>query len=176
MKTFQFQIPFVRDVWRSKPAFADTNPAHHKLHNPSALMRGHAQKTSLINFSRAAHVLQIAKTVNFAQICKTIITFVSVYVVNMQFRPTPRCVKPSQPMRESFSVKHTNGKIAVRANTPRSAANKVLPSFSFFPDKHPRNWAIRQYLSNVVKRNIVIILHICFSFWLAVFYHIEFPE
>jgi hypothetical protein len=31
-------------------------------------------------------------------------------------------------------------------------------------------------LSNIGKRNIRIILHGCFPFWLPAFYHMEFPE
>jgi hypothetical protein len=166
----------MRFFWRIKPAYANSLPPRHYLNTPFTLVQRHAKQLSFISFGSLTHILKVSKSRYFAQISKTIIKFVSVYVVNMQFRPTSSCVEPSQPVRKSFSVKHTNGEIAVRTDTSCNATNKILPSFSFFPYKHASSRAIQQYLSNIRKRNIGIILHSCFQFWLPAFYHSEFPE
>ena len=176
MFTFKLQIFLMRFFWRVKPAYANSLPLRHYLNTPFTLMQRHAKQLSFISFGSLPHILKVSKSRYFAQIRKTIIKFVSVYVVNMRFGPNSICVKPSQPMRESFSVKHTNGEIAVRANTSGNATNKILPSFSFFPCKNAGSRAIQQHLSNIRKRNIGIIFHVCFPFWVPAFYHSKFPE
>ena len=174
--SFKQQIFLMRFFWRIETAYANPLPLRHYLYAPFALVRRYAKQSSFISFVGLPHILKVFKPSYFAQISKTIIAFVSVYVVYMRARPFSRHIKPSQPMCESFSVKHTNGEITVRAGAPRNVTDKILPSFSFFPYKHSSSRTIRQYLSNVCKRNIGIILHSWFSFWLAAFYHTEFPE
>lgn len=153
MQTLQLQIPFMRSLWRSKSAFADATPAHHYLHEPFTLMRAHTQKAGLIGFSRAAHVLQIAETVNFAQICKTVVLFVAVNMINVLRRPLPGHIQPRQTMSQPFLVVDSNRPIARVRRTPRAAPNQVGAANVDFPSKLARRQVVVKYRSDMFSRS-----------------------
>ena len=133
MQTFQLQIPFMRGFRRSKSAFADATTVRHYLHQPFTLMRAYAQKARRIGFSWAAHVLQVAKTVNLAQVCKTVVLFVTEEITVLFGIQVPVTCRPTSSWVKAAVAEVIVEELAVvtRSATERAALlvlmNKKLP-------------------------------------------------
>lgn len=153
MQTFQLQIPLMRGFWRNKSAFTDATTVRHYLHPPFTLMRAHAQEARFIGFSWAAHVLQVAKAVNLAQICKAIVLFVTVNVVNVLRRPFSGHVQPCQTMRQSFLVVNGNSPIAHICRTPRAAPYQIRTAVVGFPSKLACRRIVGKHGSDMFSRS-----------------------
>lgn len=153
MQTLQLQIPFMRGFWRSKSAFADATTVHHYLHQPFTLMRAYAQKARLIGFSWATHVLQVAKTVNLSQICKTVVLFVTVNVVDVLRWPFSGHVQPRQTMRQPFLVVNGNSPVAHICRASRAAPDQIGAAVVASPSKLACRRVVGKHGSDMFSRS-----------------------
>jgi hypothetical protein len=144
-----FQIRLMRFFWRIKTALANALAVGHYLHNPFSLVLGNTKKSGLVGFGRAAHILQISKTINFTQICKAVVFFVPVYVINVFRRPNSSNVKPSQPMCQPFLIVDSNSPIPRISWAARTLAYKIGPAAMRFPSKLARLWVVVQHRSDM---------------------------
>jgi hypothetical protein len=120
----QLQIRFMRRFGVIKPRFAVSNSVGHKLHSPFTLIGADTKQSNFVSFGSFSHVLKITEPSHLAQIAKTIIQLISVYVVYMLRRPFTCNVSPRQTVRELFSVMDGNRPVPGR-----------MPSASNFTDK-----------------------------------------
>lgn len=153
MLAFGFQVRFMRFFGGVKPAFTDAFAMRHELHSPFPLMCGYAQKTRLISFSWAAHILQVGKTVNIAQICKTIVLFVTVNVVNVLRWPFSGHVQPRQTMRQSFFIVNGNSPVARICRASRAAPDQIRTAIVDFPSKLARRRIVGKHGSDMFSRS-----------------------
>ena len=153
VKTFQSQVSFMGLFRGIKSAFADSLSVCHYLHAPFALMRGYTKKTNFICFGWRSHVLQIFKSGNFTQIVKTVVLFISVYMVYMTVRPFSRDVKPCKSMRQTFFIVYGNSPISRVCRTARFLSYKIVSVFMRFPYKNARCRIIIKNRSYMVSRN-----------------------
>ena len=109
--SLQFQIRFMRRFWGIKPRLADNHAFSHYLRAPFSLVRADAEQPNLVCFSGFSYVLKIAMPRHLAQIAKTVVAFVAVYVVDMLRRPFACRINPRKAMRELFSVMDSYGPI-----------------------------------------------------------------
>ena len=151
IKALQLQIALMRTFWRIKSTFAYKFAVRHYLHAPFLLMSADSQKTRFVCFGWEPHILQIAKSTYFAQVCKAIVLFVPVYVVNVVNRPFSRHPQPRQSVGQSFLVKNSNGPItsACRASSP--VAHKIWTTFVVFPHEHAGQGVVIQSKSHMVS-------------------------
>ena len=136
MFSFGFQVRLMRFFGRVKTAFADALAVRHDLHSPLSLVRRHAQKARLVALRWAAHVLQVDKTINVAQICKTIVLLVAVYVINVFRRPFACHMQPRQTVRQSFLIVDYDGPVAGACGAPRTLTDQIRSAAMRFPHKH----------------------------------------
>lgn len=120
---FHSEVMLVRIFRRCKTAFAVRDSVCRNLNPPFTLMRAYTKKSCFVGFGRFSHVLKVMRSRNFAQIAKTVVAFVTVYVVNMLNRPTPRNVRPSNSVRKYFTV----------VDSYRPIAHALLASGNFTP-------------------------------------------
>lgn len=153
MLTFQFQVSLMRLFGRVKATFADAFAAHHNLNQPFVLVFANPQKTRLVSLGWFAHVLKIAKTRHFAQIFKSVVQFVSVYVVDVIGRQFACHVQPCKPVRQPFFVVDCNSPVACVSWTARAFADKIRSAFVGFPHKFARCRVVCQDRSNMVSGN-----------------------
>jgi hypothetical protein len=150
---FSGQISFMRFFRRVKTTLSNSYTVNHNLHSPFALMRAYAKKTRFVGFCRLSHVLQIAKSSNFAQIIKAVIYFVTVFMVYVPGRWFACHVQPCKPMRKIFFVVNRYRPIAKTCLTSCLFANKIGPSRIAKPHKFAGFWRILQDSFNVVSSN-----------------------
>ena len=89
-----------------KSAFSDSFAISHQLHQPFSLVAAYAKKPAFVCFSRAFKVLKISKPIYFAQIAKSVVSFLPVDVIYVPKRPVTSYIKPSKPMSKHFSMAH----------------------------------------------------------------------
>lgn len=154
MQTFQFQVSLMRFFWRIEAAFANAFTIHHNLHQPFTLMRANAQKTRFIGSSCFTHILQIAESGHFSQICKRVVQLVSVDVINVNFRHLSRYVKPSQSVRQSFDVVNGNGKVSGAVDRARSSSDKIGAAMVFTPSKNAGLCIVIQRFAQMFNGNV----------------------
>jgi hypothetical protein len=130
---FYSEIVLVRFFRSRKTAFAVSNPVCHNLHSPFTLVRTYAKKTNFVGFGRRPHILKVLRPRNFAQVAKTIVAFITVYVVDMLRWPTPRNMRPSKPVRQLFSVAYGNRPIACNVFRPGYCTYEIRPPMVRFP-------------------------------------------
>ena len=136
MLTFKFQVFLMRRFWRIKPACSNTFAVYHNLHSPFSLMGADTQKTNRIGFSCFSHVLQITKSANLTQICKRVVQFVSVYMVNMAVRHFACDIKPRQSMCQPFGVMNRNRNVATVMSRACNFSDKIGAPVVFAPSKN----------------------------------------
>ena len=123
----------------------------HNLNQPLSLVQTHAQKTGLVCLSWVPHVLQIAKTINFAQVFKSIVLLVAVYVIDVFTRPFTRHVQPRQTMCQPFLIADSNCPVAGTCSAARSAAYEIWTALVGFPHKNARSRVVVQNRSHMVS-------------------------
>jgi hypothetical protein len=153
VKTFQSQVSFMSLFRGIKSAFADSLSVCHYLHAPFALMRGYAKKTNFICFGWQPHILQIPKPRNFTQVIKTVVLFISVYMIYMTEGPFSRNIKPRKSMRQAFFIVYGNSPISRVCRTASFLSYKIVSMFMRFPDKDARCGVIVKNRSYMVSRN-----------------------
>ena len=146
VKTLQSQISFMSLFRSIESAFAGFMPIYRYLHNPFTLMRANPQQTCFVSFSRCAHILKISEPCDLSKIAKSIVQFISVYMIYMLNRPFARYVCPSQSMRQLFTVINRNAPIACGLFSSRNMAYNIRSIFMFTPGKYA--------CVNIVKQNI----------------------
>ena len=104
MFSLGFQVCLVRFFWSVKATFAKAFSVVHDLHQPFSLMGAHTKKTGHVGFCWLAHILQVFKSGYFSKIFKSIVLFVTVFVINMVGRKISGHVQPSKPVGQYFFV------------------------------------------------------------------------
>ena len=150
---FSGQISFMRFFRRVKTALSNPYTVNHNLHSPFALMCAYTKKTRFVSFCRFSHVLQITKSSNFAQIIKTVIDFITVFMIYVPGRWLAGHVQPCKPMGKIFFVVDSYRPIAKSCLTSCLFANKIGPSRIAKPHKFAGFWRILQDSFNVVSSN-----------------------
>ena len=150
MLSFQFQIPSVRFFGGIKSAFPKSFSFSHKLNQPFSLMRANTQKTGSVCFCWLPHVLEISKPINFTKISKRIVLFVSVYMVNMIFRPFTGYIQPSQTMGQSFFVVNSYSPVAHVSGATRLFSDQIWAAGVCFPNKNSCGRIVVKDISDMV--------------------------
>lgn len=121
----QSQIRFMRRFRSVKPGSAVTHAVCHKLHDPFTLVLANAEKPNFVGFSGFAHILKVSEPRHLAQVAKTIVALIAVYVVNMLRRPFTSHISPRETMRELLAVMNGYRPVTRRMFGPRRFANEV---------------------------------------------------
>ena len=146
-------------LWRVKSAFSDFASVCHQLHSPFALMATDTKKAAFVCFSCAFKVLKVSKAINFAQVVKSIVAFLTINMVNMLFRPIASHVQPSKPMSKYFSVVDSNSPIPSLRRRTGFFANQFGLVFVFKPKKIACFRLVTQKLFQLPQRDMVIRSH-----------------
>lgn len=117
--SFGFQIGLMRFFRRIVIAYAPRFPVNSYVCAPFILKTYHAKKTGFVSFIWFANVLSIAVFAYLTQIFKSVVRFISVYVVNKFDGPVAGHVKPRQTVRF--------------VNLPVNADSDVPDAFFFAP-------------------------------------------
>ena len=133
--SFHFQIGFMRFFRRIKPRFARYYAVYHYLRAPFSLMRAYTEQANFIGPSGFAHILKVAVPRYLAQITKTVVLLITVYMVNVLRRPFAGHIRPNQSVRELFSVMYSYGPVPHIMRRPGAFTNKIRPSFMRDPRK-----------------------------------------
>jgi hypothetical protein len=133
----QLQIRFMRRFWGVKPRLAMLDPVRHYLRAPFTLVGANTKQTNLIGFGGSAHVLQISKSSNLAQIAKPIVAFITIYMVDVFHRPFTSYVSPRKAVRELFSVMNSDSPITGRMPRASNFTDKIRSIFVQNPCKDP---------------------------------------
>lgn len=153
MLTLQFQVSLMRLLGRVEAAFTNSFAVRHNLNQPFVLVFADAQKTRFVSFGWFAHVLKIAETRYFTQIFKSVVQFVSVYVVDVISRQFAGHVQPCKPVCQPFFIVDRNSPIACISWTASTFADKIRSAFVSFPHKFTRRRVVFQDRSNMVSCN-----------------------
>ncbi len=153
VQTFQIQIPLMCGFRRGKTTFADNFSARHYLYSPFSLVRGYTQKTTLIFLGCLANVLQIAKSVHLAQVCKTIVLFIPVYVVNVLRWKTTCHVQPRQTVRQSFLIVNSDCPVARACRASGAPTDQIRASSVRSPHKLSSVGVVLKNRSKMVSGN-----------------------
>ncbi len=145
--------------WRVKSAFSDFASVCHQLHSPFALMAADAKKAAFVCFGWAFKVLKVSKAINFTQIAKSIVSFLTINMVNMIFRPIAGHVQPSKTMSKYFSVVNSNSPIPSLRRGTGFFANQFGLIFVFKPKKVTRFRLVTQKFFQLPQRDMVIRSH-----------------
>lgn len=136
--SLHLQIRLMSGFGRFKPGLTVAHSVGHDLHKPLTLMFANTQKPTLIGFSGFSHVLKIARPRHLAQVAKTIVAFVAVYVVDMLRRPFTRDIRPRKAMRELLSVANGYSPIARRLRRTCYFPLKIGSCFMLGPNEKSR--------------------------------------
>lgn len=134
--SLQSQIRFMRRFRGVKPGFADNLAVGHYLRAPFSLVRADTEKTNFVGFGGLAHVLKIAEPRHLAQVAKTVVALIAVYVVNVLRWPFPRHIRPRKTMRELLAVMNGYGPVSGRLRRPGLFTNKIGAAFMRAPRKN----------------------------------------
>ena len=154
MQTFKFQIFLMRLFWRIKTACANTFTVGHNLRSPFSLVSTNTQQTNFIGFGSFPHILQIFKSSSLPQICKRVIQFISVNVINMALRHITCYIKPRQSMRQSFNVMDSNRDIPRAMRGTRNFSNKIRATVIFTPNKNASLRVVSQRFTQMFNGNV----------------------
>jgi hypothetical protein len=138
----QSQIRFMGRFRRFKPGLAVAHAVCHKLHDPFTLVPANAEKPNFVGFSGFAHVLKVAEPRHLAQVAKTVVALIAVYVVDMLRWPFTSHVSPRETMRELLAVMNGYGPVARRMFGSRYLTDKVWTPFVCRPCKRAGNGVI----------------------------------
>ncbi len=153
VQTFQLQIPSMCGFRRGKTTFTDNFSARHYLYSPFSLVRGYAQKTTLIFLGCLANVLQIAKSVHLTQVCEAIVLFIPVYVVNVLRWKTTCHVQPRQTVRQSFLIVNSDCPVACACRASGASTNKIRAVCVASPHKLSSVGVVLKNRSKMVSGN-----------------------
>ena len=153
MQPLKLQVSLMCLLRRVKAAFADAFAVHHDLHAPFTLVRGNPQKARMIGFSRPAHILQITKPGNLAEVFKSVVLFVSILMVYVRGWKIARHVQPRKPMRQHFSVVDCNSPVPRVGWTTSTFTDKIRTALMRFPDELAGFWVVIKNGSDMVSGN-----------------------
>ena len=153
MQTLKLQVSLMRLFGRVKAAFADAFTVHHDLNAPFALVCRNPQKARMIGFGRPAHILQIAKPGDLAEIFKTVVLLVAVFVVYVKRWLLSGHVQPRKTMSQSFLVANGNCPVACVGWTAGTLADKIGAAMVGFPNKFARFRVVVKNRSEMVSGN-----------------------
>ncbi len=85
--------------WCIKTTYLDMLTVEHYLRAPFSLMERYASKTRCIIAVWVSYVVHILRSAYVAQIIKSVVNFVAVYMIDVMIRPFTSHIKPSQSMR-----------------------------------------------------------------------------
>ena len=152
--TFKLQVFLMRLFWRIKTACTNTSTVGHNLRSPFSLVSTNTQQTNFIGFSSFSHILQIFKSSSLPQICKRVIRFISVNVINMAIRHIACYIKPRQSMRQSFNIMDSDKNVPCATRGARNFSNKIRTAVIFTPNKNARLRVVIQRFAQMFNGNV----------------------
>ena len=153
MYSLQLQVSLMRFFGRIKAAFADAFTVKHDLYKPFSLMRANTKKPGFIGTGWLSHVLQITKTRYLSKVVKSVVLFVSIFMVNMPGRKASGHVKPRKPVRKTLLVVYRNRPVPHIGWTSRSFTDKIGAAMMYFPNKLAGLWVVVKNGSDMVSGN-----------------------
>ena len=153
MQTLKFQVSLMRLLGRVKAAFTDAFAVHHNLNQPFVLVFANTKKSRFISLGWFTHVLKITKSRNFAEIFKTVVLFVAVFVINVKQRLLSGHVQPRKTMSQSFLVVDGNRPVACIGWTTCTFADKIGAAVMRLPNKFARFRVVVKNGSEIVSGN-----------------------
>lgn len=99
------------------------------------LLRDTQKSTSLISFVREFLVLHILCRCHIAQIIESIISSISINMVNIKFRPFAGYIKPSKPISPISDFVNGNNSVSIRSNVPNHNAGDNFSASFYLPGK-----------------------------------------
>ncbi len=152
--TFRIQIGLMRFLRGSVIAYANRFFVYGDAGSPFVLKPNHTHKAGLVSFVWLADVLRIAFRAYVTKICKSVVRFVSVNVVNQANRPIAGYVKPNDSVRFINFAADTDSRIAFGVNVSRNIASFDRPTWPNFPNQHASFSAVFKYFSQLFCGNI----------------------
>lgn len=137
--SLQLQISLMRYFRCIKTTFTNMMSVDHNLNTPFTLMCRYSKKTRFVGFSWMSHVLKISESCNFSKIFKSVVLFISVFMINMTSRKTSGHVKPCKPVSKSFLIIDSNRPISCISWTTCNLSYKVWTTGVGFPNKNARD-------------------------------------
>lgn len=148
---FHLLVVSVRGFRRIKSAFAVSSSVYHYLRQPFSLMFTNTQKTTSVCFSRSRNVLKISEPRYVPKIVKSVVKFISIYMVYVLRGPTACYVEPRQSMRQNLFVIYGYSPISCRLTATCGFANKIRSSMINAPDKYTCCTVVKKTLLNIVS-------------------------
>lgn len=144
---FSFQIRLLRFFRRVVVAYTSRFSLDSNAGAPFILKTYHTHKARFVAFIWLANVLRISVLKHFSQIFKSVVRFLSVYVINKFNRPFASHIKPSQTVRAMDALIYPYGGVPNSFFfAPRNCPNlRAFSSFDF-PRKNSRGRVIIKYL------------------------------
>lgn len=131
----QFQIRFMGGFGSVKPGLTSNYAVNHYLRAPLSLVRTDAEQADFVGFSGSSHILKVAMPSYLAQITKTVVALIAVYVVDMLRGPLARYIRPRKTVRELLFIVNGYSPITCRLRRSRQFAVKIRSLFMVFPCK-----------------------------------------
>ena len=150
--SLQNQIRFMRGFWGVETRLADGDAVDHYLRAPFTLVSANTQQPNLVCLSRFSHILKIAVPRHLAQIAKSVVTLIAVYVVDMLRRPLAGHVSPRKSVRELLSVVDSYRPIPCGLGGPRRFADKIGSPFMRSPCKDAGIGVVIQRRAQMLNR------------------------
>lgn len=103
-----------------------------------------SKESAFICFCWYSSVLKVYAPSNIPKVAYPIIRWITIYVVNMIFRPISMNIKPSESMFPNSLSKYTNKPITIRVKSSTSDVFALIPSPSYGEEK-PTLSVIQKY-------------------------------
>ena len=152
--TFNIQIGLMRFFWGSVITYANRFSVYGNAGSPFVLKPNHAHKTGFVSFVWFTDILRIAFCAYVTKICKSVVRFVSVDVVNQTKRPISSCVKPNDSVCFIDFAANTNSRITLGVNVSRNIANFDRSTWLNFPNQLTSFGAVVKHFSQLFCGNI----------------------
>lgn len=145
---FNRQITTSSVFFGAEPGDSHSFSVNHYLHSPRSVRRRHTTVFGHRIFVRSRHIMQICRPADIAQIAKTIIGAVAIYMVDMAFRPTSGHIQPRKPMLGHRFFTDKNAAISIAHFRPGALAHPIRLIFALQPRK---NAGIRIVMDNLAQ-------------------------
>ena len=137
-RPFHIKVRFMGGFRGIKTGFADKFTVYHYLRAPFSLVGANPKQSNFISFGSFSNVLKVTKSRYLTKIAKTIVLFISVYVVDVLRRPVSGVVGPRQSVRELLSIVNGDSPVSRRLFSARPLTDKIRSIFVAFPRKDTR--------------------------------------
>ena len=150
------QIRFMRFFWGSKKPQPNRLVVNFDFSQPFFIFPSYASKPASIGYAHFLGVLRVLSVGRFSKVFQTVIRSISVYMVNLLFRPFVVTVKPRQTMRVKQFIIQTDNNVTVSHFASGFIAKAAFAS-GHRPSKKARIWVVIDQLFKPVLANRVSI-------------------